>query len=96
MTTTDNKSAMGHFIVKNDKGLHTRPCTELVKCTNTFRSEIFLTYQKHRVNAKSILGILMLAANKGSKIGVQATGLDAEEALAAIIELAQNKFYIHY
>lgn len=96
MTYLESKLVKGHFVVKNDKGLHTRPCTELVKCSSAFRSDIVLTYQKHRVNAKSILGILMLAANKGSKIGVQATGVDAEEALAAICELAQNKFYIHY
>lgn len=88
--------AKGKFVVLNDRGLHTRPSTELVKCASTFRSHIQLSYQKHTVNAKSLLGILMLAAVKGAKVKIEAEGVDAEEAVQSIIELANNSFLIKY
>ena len=84
------------FTVVNDKGLHTRPSTELVKCALNFKSEITLTYQELSVDAKSLLGILMLAAAKGAKVQVEAEGADAKEAIAAILDLAVRKFYINY
>lgn len=90
------KFAKGKFVISNDRGLHTRPSTELVKCASTFKSQVFLTYQNQAVNAKSILGILMLAATKGAKIGIEAEGDDAEEAVESIITLAKNKFHIKY
>jgi len=86
----------GVFVVLNDKGLHTRPSTELVKCAGHFGAQIELSYRDYVVNAKSILGILMLAAEKGARIHVEAVGEDAEAALAAILQLAQNKFNIKY
>lgn len=86
----------GSFVVINDKGLHTRPSTELVKCANTFKSHVHLCYQNIVVNAKSLLGILTLAASRGSIIEVHAVGDDAEAAVATIIQLAKNKFYIQY
>lgn len=98
-TTTlsrENTTANGTFIVLNDKGLHTRPSTELVKCATSFRSEITLHYQGLSVNGKSLLGILTLAAARGARITIDATGEDAEEAIAALKELAENKFYIQY
>lgn len=88
--------AKGTFIVINDKGLHTRPSTELVKCATSFKSQVHLIYQDFVVNAKSLLGILTLAATRGSRINVEAVGEDAEEAVRTILELARNKFYIHY
>jgi len=84
------------FVVANEKGLHTRPSTELVKCAAHFKSEITLKYQDLSVNAKSLLGILMLAAAKGAKIQIEAEGSDAKEAIEAIISLAKNKFNIKY
>jgi phosphocarrier protein HPr len=86
----------GCFIVGNDRGLHTRPSTEIVKCATSFRSEVRLAYQKNQVNAKSILGVLMLAAAKGARITVEAVGDDAEEAVASLIKLAGNNFNIKY
>lgn len=86
----------GSFVVLNEKGLHTRPSTELVKCAANFGSEIHLSYRNYVVNAKSILGILMLAAEKGAKILVEAAGEDAEDAVSAIEELAGSKFHIKY
>ncbi len=84
------------FIITNEKGLHARPATELVKCASCFKAQIQLIYHDIRVNAKSMLGILMLAAAKGSKISVEAEGEDAEEAIATIVNLAKNKFNIKY
>jgi phosphocarrier protein len=55
-----------------------------------------LIYQRYNVNAKSLLGILMLAATRGSKIQVSAEGEDAEEAVKSILDLARNKFNIKY
>lgn len=86
----------GVFVVKNDKGLHTRPSTELVKCAAGFNAQIHLSYRKYVVNAKSLLGILMLAAEKGARIRVEAEGEDAEEAILALQKLALHRFNISY
>jgi phosphocarrier protein HPr len=86
----------GSFIVGNDRGLHTRPSTEIVRCAANFKSQVRLVYQKNQVNAKSILGVLMLAATKGSKITVEAVGEDAEEAVSSLIDLADNNFNIDF
>lgn len=90
-----NKKAAS-FIVLNDKGLHTRPSTELVKMAAHYQCDIKLVHNKVEVNAKSLLGILMLAASKGAKINVEAEGEDAEEAVAGILQLARNRFNISY
>lgn len=95
-TKSIKKVVKGKFVVSNDRGLHTRPSTELVRCASSFRSQVFLSYQKHAVNAKSLLGVLMLAATKGSRISIEAEGEDAEEAVQSILDLARNKFYIKY
>lgn len=84
------------FTIINEKGLHTRPATELVKCASSFRSDIILFYQDLNVNAKSLLGILMLAAERGAKIKIEAEGIDAVAAIEAILSLARNKFNIKY
>lgn len=90
------RKAKAVFLVLNDKGLHTRPSTELVKCAANFNAQVMLSYRNYVVNAKSILGILMLAAEKGAKIHVEAEGEDADAAVAAILKLAQGKFNIKY
>jgi phosphocarrier protein len=84
------------FIVINEKGLHTRPSTELVKCASSFKSKISLHFLNLSVNAKSLLGLLMLAAARGSEITVEAIGDDAEAAVKAILELASNKCHVKY
>jgi phosphocarrier protein HPr len=94
--TLEAPQAKGMFVVKNDRGLHTRPSTEIVKCASSFKSEVSLCYKKKEANAKSLLGILMLAATKGAKIRVIAQGVDAEEAVSHLIELSNNKFNISY
>lgn len=90
------KTVKGKFVVGNDRGLHTRPSTELVKCASSFRSRVFIVHQKQSVNAKSLLGILMLAAGRGARIGIEAEGDDAEEAVQSILCLAKNNFFINY
>jgi phosphocarrier protein HPr len=91
-----HQKVKGQFVVLNDKGLHTRPSTELVKCAISFSSQIMLYYRNYTVNAKSLLGILMLAAERGAKINIEALGADAIEAVEAITGLAKNKFHISY
>ena len=91
-----SKKYKDFFIVVNKKGLHTRHSTELVKCAATFKSQVMLTYQNYTVNAKSLLGIMLLAASRGAKIQVLADGEDAEEAVKSILNLARNKFNITY
>lgn len=93
---TSREKISDFFIILNDKGLHTRPATELVKCATLFRADINLSYQNLVVNAKSLLGILTLAAPRGARIVIEAIGEDAEKAIAQLQELARNKFYIHY
>lgn len=84
------------IVILNDKGLHTRPSTELVKCVANFNCEVHLSYRNYVVNAKSILGILMLAAERGAKVLVEAVGEDADKAVTALIKLAKNRFNIKY
>lgn len=88
--------AAGVLVIGNDRGLHTRPSTELVKCAASFKSEVKLSYLQMEVNAKSLLGILMLAAGKGAKISVTACGEDAKAAVQSLIDLSRNNFNICY
>lgn len=84
------------FIVINEKGLHTRPSTELVKCVSSYKAQVSLIYQNLTVNAKSLLGVLMLAAARGAKVKIEAEGEDAEQVIDSLIHLARNKFNIKY
>jgi phosphocarrier protein HPr len=95
-TLEQEKKKQAGFVIRNDRGLHTRPSTELVKCASSFTSNVWLHYQRQHVNAKSLLGILMLAAPKGAKMLVEATGEDAEDAVSSILELAGNSFNMNY
>lgn len=94
--TLQSNKCVASFVILNQKGLHTRPSTELVKCSSQFSASIHLTCEGITVNAKSILGILMLAASKGTELTVEAEGDDAQEAVNAVISLAKNKFYMSY
>jgi phosphocarrier protein len=80
------------FDILNRLGLHARAAAQLVRMANGFASEIHVMKDGMEVNGKSIMGVLMLAAPKDTKILVRATGADAEEALAAIGELIARKF----
>jgi phosphocarrier protein HPr len=62
------KEFTGQFTVLNDRGLHTRPSTEIVKAVSHFKCDVTLKYKSIEVNARSLLGVLMLAAERGAKI----------------------------
>ena len=85
-------SAEREFDILNRLGLHARAAAQLVRLANGFASEIRLAKDGMEVNGKSIMGVLMLAAPKDTKILIRAIGLDAEEALAAIGDLIARKF----
>jgi phosphocarrier protein len=80
------------FTIRNRLGLHARAAALLVKTANRFVSEITLEKDGLEVNAKSIMGILMLAASKGTKITLKAEGKDSAQAVTALGELIANKF----
>jgi phosphotransferase system HPr (HPr) family protein len=73
--------------VSNQLGLHARPAAELVKIAHRFESEIQIAKDGMWVNAKSILGVMTLAAERGSELSIKAEGPDADAAVAAIAEL---------
>jgi len=78
--------------VTNKLGLHARASAKLTQVASRFAAEIWLTRNDRRVNAKSIMGVMMLAAGRGAALTVEAEGTDAEAALAAIRELLADKF----
>ena len=78
--------------VRNKMGLHARPAAKLVQAANKFRCEVTLTKDGQDVNAKSIMGVLMLAAAQGTKVHVKAEGENAEAAVAAIAALFDKGF----
>lgn len=80
------------FTITNKLGLHARPAALLVQTSNKFQSEISLQKGKQKVNGKSIMGVMMLAAGPGSVIAVRITGSDARKAMQAIAKLFQENF----
>ena len=80
------------LVVQNEVGLHARPAKNLVSVLNKFDSEIFIEKDGYRINAKSIIGVLTLAAGKGTTLLVIAEGEDAQEALDAAEQLFADGF----
>jgi len=78
--------------VQNRLGLHARPASLVVSEASKFRSEIHLSRDAVEINAKSIMGVMMLAAEKGSRILVTASGEDEQQAIEAIEALFASKF----
>lgn len=78
--------------ITNKLGLHARAAAKLSHLANTFNSDIFLIYDQDKVNAKSLLGILTMAASIGNNITIVAKGKDEEKAVKKITELFHNKF----
>lgn len=76
----------------NKLGLHARASAKITQLAGSFQSEVWLSRNKLRVNAKSIMGVMMLAANKGSKINIETIGSDETEAMLALITLIENYF----
>jgi phosphocarrier protein HPr len=78
--------------IDNRNGLHARPAAMFVKISSRYRSEIWVEKDGERVNGKSIMGLMMLAAGKGSKLTIHAEGSDAEKAVAEIKNLVETRF----
>lgn len=80
------------FTIVNRLGLHARAAAQLVQTANRFQSDVTVEKDGMEVNGKSIMGILMLAAPKGSLIELSVAGSDMEEAFAALAQLVENGF----
>jgi phosphocarrier protein len=78
--------------IVNKLGLHARAAAKLTQLAAGFQCEIWLSRSARRVNAKSIMGVMMLAAAKGSKVAIETSGADEEQAMQAIVQLIAEKF----
>ncbi len=85
-------SVTKELVVQNKMGIHARPAAMIVRITNKFKAEVFVEKDEEQVNGKSIMGLMMLAAGKGSKVKFIATGDDAAAMLGEIEALFTRKF----
>ena len=84
--------ARAEIEISNKLGLHARASAKLTQLAGSFDSEIWIEKGARRINAKSIMGVMMLAAGKGSLIAVEALGNDEQPALEALLKLIADKF----
>jgi phosphocarrier protein len=92
---TDTPGSATHtkeLLVQNKMGIHARPAAMIVRVTNKFKSEVFVEKDEEQVNGKSIMGLMMLAAAKGTKVKFIATGDDAPQMLTELEALFAKKF----
>lgn len=92
MNETNHQAANRTVRVPNVLGLHARPAAEFVKVSSGFAAEIFVAKDELEVNGKSIMGVMMLAAECGSTLRLRAEGDDAEAALDALVALVEGGF----
>jgi phosphocarrier protein len=78
--------------IVNKLGLHARASAKLTQMASAFACEIWLSRSGRRVNAKSIMGVMMLAAGQGTSVVIEAEGKDAEAAIEALLKLIRDKF----
>ena len=78
--------------ISNKLGLHARASAKLTKLAGSFKAEVFMSRNGRRVNAKSIMGVMMLAAGLGSEVEVEVEGADEQQAMEAIVALVNDKF----
>ncbi|MDE2029071.1 MAG: HPr family phosphocarrier protein [Alphaproteobacteria bacterium] len=90
MSETEELCAMA--VISNQRGLHARAAARFVKLAETFSADITVTKDDMRVSARSIMGLMMLAAAQGTTIGIRSSGTDAAAALDALSELVKRKF----
>ncbi len=79
-------------LIINKLGLHARASAKLTQLASGFKCEVMLSRNQRRVNAKSIMGVMMLAAAKGATIGIETDGEDEADAMQAILNLINDKF----
>jgi phosphocarrier protein HPr len=84
--------ASAELTIVNKLGLHARASAKLTQVASSFKSDVWIARNGRRVNAKSIMGVMMLAAGKGSAVTVEAEGEDADAALAAVRALVADRF----
>lgn len=85
--------ARRELVILNEKGLHVRAATELMRAASRYQANVTVSRGADRVDAKSVMGLLLLTASQGTTIVVEAKGSDAEAAIAAIAELVASGFY---
>lgn len=78
--------------IVNKLGLHARASAKLTQLAAKYRSEVWLSRNGRKVNAKSIMGVMMLAASKGSKVDIETEGVDEVEAMQALVQLVAERF----
>ena len=81
-----------NLVISNKLGLHARASAKLTKLASSFKCEVFMTRNSRRVNAKSIMGIMMLAAGLGAEVELETEGEDEQQAADAITALVNDKF----
>jgi phosphocarrier protein len=81
-----------NLVISNKLGLHARASAKLTKLASSFKCEVFMTRNTRRVNAKSIMGIMMLAAGLGAEVELETEGEDEQQAADAIKALVNDKF----
>jgi phosphocarrier protein HPr len=86
------QAVVKELLVQNKLGIHARPAAMIVRITNKFKSEVFVEKDEEQVNGKSIMGLMMLAAGRGSKVKFLATGEDAQQMLTELEQLFARKF----
>jgi phosphocarrier protein HPr len=89
---TEKQSSHRHVIIQNKFGLHARPAAEFVKKAHQFACDVWVRKDDLEVNGKSIMGMMMLAAEHGSEIVIRAAGSDAEDAVDQLAELVTTRF----
>ena len=89
---TTAKPATKELLVQNKMGIHARPAAMIVRVTNKFKAEVFVEKDEEQVNGKSIMGLMMLAAAKGTTVKFLATGENAPQMLAELETLFSKKF----
>ncbi|NIR43166.1 MAG: HPr family phosphocarrier protein [Gemmatimonadetes bacterium] len=87
-----NQECVKSVVVANTYGLHARPAAEFVKLAGQYKSEVLVEKDGLEVNGKSIMGVMMLAAEKGSSLAIRAIGVDAQEAVEALCDLVTQGF----
>mgnify|MGYP002737609547 CR=1 FL=1 len=80
------------FTINNKLGLHARPSAQITQTASRYASEVWLAKNGRRVNAKSIMGVMMLAAGLGAELKLRADGSDEEAAMSALVDLFERKF----
>jgi phosphocarrier protein HPr len=81
-----------NLVISNKLGLHARASAKLSKLAGSFRSDVYLSRNERRVNAKSIMGVMMLAAGQGSALEIETDGVDEQAAMDALRELVDGGF----